>query len=206
MNKFKRKSVLIIGAIILVFFVALLIYPLAVAKNASSEFTYEDYEIEFEPENIPENYEESEATLWLMSEEELLEGEPLVSLLEETSSKVYINDLEIPVEVRRTPTELQKGLSGKVILDASAGMLFIFNTKSKHQFWMPDMNFPIDIIWIEGGQIADISHDVSNDFNSDDPTYYTPAVPVQYVLETNAGFALANNLNIGDEVRWNLVD
>jgi uncharacterized membrane protein (UPF0127 family) len=79
-------------------------------------------------------------------------------------------------------------------------MFFVFKTKAKHGFWMPDMNFPIDIVWITDGRIVGISADVSNNFNPLDPVYYYPPVPVEYVLEVNAGFMARHGLEVGSSV------
>ncbi len=114
---------------------------------------------------------------------------------------VLVGDVSIPVEVRQTPAELQKGLSGRPHLDANEGMFFVFKTKARHNFWMPDMNFPIDIVWITGGKVVDIDHNVTNVFDPKQPVYYQPVVPVDYVLEVNAGFMKKNNLTVGSPVK-----
>ena len=62
-----------------------------------------------------------------------------------------------------------------------------------------DMNFPLDIIWLENGQIADITENATEDFDPLAPVFYQPNVPVRYVLEVNAGFVQKHNLKIGDQ-------
>src|SRR5947208_11440214 len=42
-----------------------------------------------------------------------------------------------------------RGLQGKEGLKKNEGMLFIFEQDGLHRFWMKDMKFPIDIIWID---------------------------------------------------------
>ncbi len=115
---------------------------------------------------------------------------------------VIINGLKIPVEVRRTPAEHEAGLSGRAELPAGTGMLFVFNRLAYHRFWMPDMNFPIDIVWIEGGRVVGIAPEASNDFDPRNPVYYRPPAPVEYVLEVNAGFMSKHSLGPGDEVTF----
>ena len=109
-----------------------------------------------------------------------------------------INKLKIPVEVARTPAAAQHRLSGRESLAADKGMLFIFNKPDYYRFWMPNMNFPIDIIWISQNTIAGIHKNVSNQFDPANPKFYTPPQPVNKVLEVNAGFAQKNNLKVGD--------
>lgn len=113
---------------------------------------------------------------------------------------VKISELKIPVEVARTEAEVQKGLLGRESLDADKGMLFIFNKPDYYRFWMPDMNFPIDIIWITQDEIVGIHQNVSSVFDPKNPKFYLPPRPVSMVLEVNAGFAQKNNFRVGDEI------
>ena len=62
---------------------------------------------------------------------------------------VKIKDLVIHVDLAITPDEQSKGLSIKNTLNDSDGMLFPFDTPGDYSFWMKDMKFPIDIIWID---------------------------------------------------------
>ncbi|MDP3764034.1 MAG: DUF192 domain-containing protein [bacterium] len=118
---------------------------------------------------------------------------------------VQINDTKISVEIVETPAEVQKGLSGRTSLDASNGMLFIFSKADYYNFWMPDMYFPIDIIWINNNQIVDISHNVSNKFDPANPKFYLPIKKANYILEVNAGFSKKNNIKIGNTIFLNNV-
>lgn len=114
--------------------------------------------------------------------------------------QVKIRSAVIPVELAQTAAEIQKGLSGRISLEKNKGMLFIFPKPAIYQFWMPNMRFPIDIIWIHEGKIVDISAKVSNDFDPAKPRFYTSSKPVRYVLEVNAEFAARNGMKIGDAV------
>jgi len=62
---------------------------------------------------------------------------------------VKIKDSVIHVDLAITPDEQSKGLSIKNKLNDSDGMLFPFDTPGDYSFWMKDMKFPIDIIWID---------------------------------------------------------
>lgn len=117
-----------------------------------------------------------------------------------TKDMVVIGEVRIPVLIAETNEELRRGLSGMASLDKGAGMLFIFPKADTYTFWMPNMNFPIDIIWINDGVVVDIHHNVSNEFDLDNPKIYTPKEPAQYILEVNAGIAEEHNIKIGDSV------
>lgn len=116
---------------------------------------------------------------------------------------VQIDGIKIPVEVATSTIAIKNGLSGKPSLYIGSGMLFVFPKPDKYRFWMPDMHFPIDIIWINSDKVVGITKNVSNEFDPANPVFYTPPTPAQYVLEVNAGFAEKRNINIGDETVLN---
>ncbi len=120
-----------------------------------------------------------------------------------TTPSVAVGNTLIPVEVTRDYASIQKGLSGRPYLDQNSGMLFIFPKASIYSFWMPDMNFPIDILWINNGRVVDTDENMSNVFDPANPRYYRPSSPAQFVLEINAGFIRRNNIRIGDPVIFN---
>lgn len=136
-------------------------------------------------------------------ESKQLPDESVQEMKQVAESSVQIRNTVIPVELARTSLEQQRGLSGRATLDPNKGMLFIFTRADYYKFWMPDMQFPIDIIWINDNTVVDISANVSNAFDPINPTYYSPRTPAQYVLEVNSGFAAVHSINIGDSVELN---
>lgn len=114
-------------------------------------------------------------------------------------TKVTIGDDTFRVSVAITPQEITKGLGGRSALGKDEGMLFAFNNKDRYPFWMKDMNFPIDIIWIEDNVVIDITSDVQVATDSSLPTYQPRSI-ANKVLEINAGEAEHRNINIGDTV------
>ena len=113
---------------------------------------------------------------------------------------VRFSNTSIPVELAITSKAQQKGLSGRASLSQDSGMLFIFDHPAFYRFWMPDMHFPIDIIWIRDKKVVDISAEVTNAFDPIHPVYYIPREKAEYVLEVNAGFAEKKDIKIGDPV------
>lgn len=117
---------------------------------------------------------------------------------------VVISGITIPVEVVDTPEERAQGLSGKESLPEEEGMLFSFETlKTNPAFWMKDMMFSIDIIWISDGRIVQINRSVpapaQGTADANLPLYQTQ-VPIDYVLEVNAGFSDKMGIKEGDGV------
>lgn len=117
---------------------------------------------------------------------------------------VTINDKGIGVEIARTPEERIKGLSGRDFLDADSGMLFVFEEEKGAQvFWMKETLIPLDIIWIKDGKIIEINKNVpvpAKNTPDNKLSTYSAGVPVDYVLEVNAGFSDSNSIKVGDSV------
>ncbi len=103
---------------------------------------------------------------------------------------------DIRVELAVTQAEQEQGLSGRQNLNENEGMLFVFNPPAKYSFWMKDMNFPIDMIWINADmKVIYIQKNASPESY---PTAYGPDAHAKYVLEVVSGFSDKNNLQIGD--------
>jgi len=123
-----------------------------------------------------------------------------------TGSVVIGGDLEVRVKVAATFSTREKGLSGHDPLADGQGMYFIFDEPGEFSFWMKDMLFPIDIIWIEDGQIADMTVNVPVPVKGQPLPTYSPRVPVSRVLEVPAGFAREHGLRLGLPVEERLED
>jgi len=104
----------------------------------------------------------------------------------------------IELEIAQTAEQRVRGLSGRVSLPENSGMLFIFEGEGEYGFWMKEMHFPIDIIWLdENFTVVDIK---KNALPESYPELFYPKAPAQYVLEVNAGFAEAHNIKEGEPV------
>lgn len=112
---------------------------------------------------------------------------------------VHIGGRDVRVTIADTDTSRERGLGGRTGLAFNEGMLFVFQSDSKHGFWMKDMLFPIDIVWISHrSEIVDIRKSVSPATYS---AVFTPQAPARYILELSAGFTETHNVKIGDEVK-----
>ncbi|RJR14028.1 DUF192 domain-containing protein [Candidatus Parcubacteria bacterium] len=111
---------------------------------------------------------------------------------------IQVGGKTIQVDVADSTEERERGLSGRTSLEKDQGMLFIFPENGQHSFWMKDMNFSIDIIWIaESGEIVHIEQDVAPESY---PTIFTPQEESRYVLEVPAGFVGEHSIRVGDIV------
>lgn len=122
-----------------------------------------------------------------------------------TTSSVSIGETIIAVDVVRDTASIRTGLSGRESLPLKNGMLFIFPRPKQYRFWMKDMLFPIDIIWIRGNFVVGITEYVENIFDRLHPRFYKAPEKTDCVLEVNAGFAEKKKIHIGDKVIFNNV-
>ncbi len=113
---------------------------------------------------------------------------------------VNIAEKKIKVDLALSPDEQERGLSGRPNLGEGEGMLFIFDKLAKYSFWMKDMNFAIDIIWI--GENMKIIYIEKNAQPDSYPQTYRSNQNTKYVLEVVAGFSEKNNLKVGDRVEF----
>lgn len=115
-----------------------------------------------------------------------------------SAHQVVIDGIYIDVEIADTPAEQEQGLSGRQNLAENTGMLFVFDHPSLYSFWMKDMNFPLDFIWIDQSwKIIDITKNVSPDTY---PQTFQPQQPAQYIIELNANWTTSHNIKIGDKI------
>ncbi len=98
------------------------------------------------------------------------------------------------------------GLSGRGSIGEGSGMLFVFEQANSQGFWMKDMKFPIDIIWIYNNQVVDITEEVPvpGDVSEAQLPVYTPKTQIDKVLEVQSGWAQRHNVKIGDSIKINL--
>ena len=118
--------------------------------------------------------------------------------------EILIGNKKIIVDIADDDLKREKGLSGRERLNDLEGMLFIFDKEGRYGFWMKDMNFSIDIIWINSEyEVVDISPNeivyIEKDLNPESyPNVYYPDSDSSLVLEVVSGFSEENNLKVGD--------
>ncbi|MBI4425994.1 MAG: DUF192 domain-containing protein [Candidatus Kerfeldbacteria bacterium] len=108
---------------------------------------------------------------------------------------VSFASVRVRAEVAATLAARSTGLAGRESLPADAGMLFVFEQPGPHAFWMQGMRFPLDIIWINNGQVVDVALNVP--VPDGVPPLYTPEQFATSVLEVNAGFVAEHGITIG---------
>ncbi len=123
----------------------------------------------------------------------------------EFSKSITIGKVELMVAVADTSAKQAQGLSGQTNLPNGTGMLFDYKNSSRSMpgFWMRQMNFDIDILWIRDGAVVDISEQVPapkpGTLEKDLPRYY-PKEEIDTVVEVPAGWVKQNSVTVGTKV------
>lgn len=114
------------------------------------------------------------------------------------SSYVVIAGDKYTVDLAVTGAEKARGLGGKTSLEANTGMLFVYSEPSSECYWMKDMQFSIDIIWLDSdGTVLDVEKSVSPDTY---PKDFCPSTAADYVLEVSAGTAEKTRISPGNQI------
>ncbi|MEK9143004.1 MAG: DUF192 domain-containing protein [Patescibacteria group bacterium] len=116
-------------------------------------------------------------------------------------SSVTIRGTRFFVDLAITSQEKEIGLGNRLTLPSDHGMLFVYDHKEVFPFWMKNMRFPIDIIWIDNRTIVSISKNVPiPTAPTEQLPLYHPSVPVDKVLEVNAGLTDTYGISVGDKI------
>lgn len=87
----------------------------------------------------------------------------------------------IQAELADTPKAREIGLMNRTSMPTNSGMLFIFEQKAGHCFWMSNTKIPLSIAFIaDDGKIVNIEEMQAQTTNN-----HCPQAPVRYALEMN---------------------
>lgn len=109
----------------------------------------------------------------------------------------------LQVEVADTADARAQGLMCRTRLDASAGMLFVFDEAARGSFWMKNTLIPLSIAFIDARwQIVEIQ-DMDVEPDPGNPVaYYSPSKPYRYALEVNRGFFARQRITAGARIAY----
>ncbi|KKP68261.1 MAG: hypothetical protein UR66_C0002G0085 [Candidatus Moranbacteria bacterium GW2011_GWE1_35_17] len=115
----------------------------------------------------------------------------------ERDNIISVGKCDFAIETVSDEEQRKKGLSGRESLGPNCGMLFLFEREGSYSFWMKDMRFPIDIVWIKNDEIVDINQNI--DYNS--KSIYSSREKINKVLELNSGDVSSCEIKIGDKLK-----
>lgn len=124
-----------------------------------------------------------------------------LSIVKNNTPSVSIKNKTFYVDVAKTDNEKGEGLSIYDKLPKEKGMLFLFEKEDYYSFWMKDMKFPIDIIYINKDRIVEIYENIPSPKSlNEKPQVVKPGKKAAYVLEINAGLSEKYGFKMGDKV------
>ena len=116
---------------------------------------------------------------------------------------LIISGHTIRVELARSETEKERGLSGRQELTEGSGMLFMFDAPDRYKFWRKDMLISLDLLWIDkDGMVVDLRRSLSPDTY---PAIFEPSVEASYVLEVPNQTIDTLSIKRGDRVDFSSV-
>jgi len=109
------------------------------------------------------------------------------------TKEICFKDKCFTTEVAKTVEARKQGLMYRQSLEQDKAMLFIFPNEGIYSFHMRNVNFPLDIVWLnKDKEIVFIKRNALPGEEN-----IIPDKPGQYVIELNPGLV---NLEIGDKV------
>ncbi len=121
----------------------------------------------------------------------------------ESGKKILaVGNQTFEVDVASNALTRAQGLSGRPSLGEKEGLFFLFPSAGNYGFWMKGMNFPIDIVWINGDRVIGFSENIQPEPGKNilNLSVYYPPGEADKVLEINAGAVKKYNLQAGDIV------
>lgn len=115
----------------------------------------------------------------------------------ENNKKVCFKENCYSVEIANTQEQREKGLMFREKIEKNQGMLFINESEGIYPVWMKNMNFPLDIVWLDKDMktvyIYKNAQPCANECQN-----IVPDKMAQYIVEINAGEADKNKVKTGD--------
>lgn len=131
----------------------------------------------------------------------------IVSIILNKHPMATVNGRTFYLDIAKTQSEQEVGLAKYSSLSTNKAMYFPFDPPSYQAFWMKDMKFSIDIIFIRDNKIITIFDNTSfpaSKTKDDELQIYRPSNSTDGVLEIHAGLAKKYNIHVGDTVLLSL--
>jgi uncharacterized membrane protein (UPF0127 family) len=111
---------------------------------------------------------------------------------------MQIGEVTLEASVAKSWPDRIKGLSETPYLPDGVAKFFVFDSVGYHSIWMKDMQYAIDIIWLD--EQGTVVHMVESASPESYPETFTPPVPARYVVEVVSGFVARHAIASGTKV------
>ncbi len=98
-----------------------------------------------------------------------------------------------------TPDERNQGLMNVPSMPEDAGMVFFFDTEEIQSFWMVNTPLSLDIIYVGADSTIVTVYHSTTPFSEQSLPSFKPA---KFVVETNAGFCINNDIKEGVKIKF----
>ncbi len=113
--------------------------------------------------------------------------------------KIKVAQAAFTVDIADDECKRNLGLSGRTA-QSKQEMFFVFENVGNYGFWMNNMNFPIDILWISDSfKVIGMEKYV---FPDTYPKSFGEEYLTKYVLEIPAGYSAKYNIKVGDKINF----
>lgn len=113
---------------------------------------------------------------------------------------IKLDDVVLEVQIADTDPRRTRGLMFQDQMPLDQGMLFVFDTISQHSIWMLNMQFSLDIMWLDDdGKVLHIEKNVppcKTALETVTCPSYKGVDNALYVLEVTAGYVDKNNITL----------
>lgn len=123
--------------------------------------------------------------------------------LEHTDNCIVISDPEsektcVALELVETDAARKQGLSGRASMPEDTGMLFDFKNEAIRCMWMKDVQFGLDMIWLDASQnVVDMKTNIAPETF---PERFCGEVSARYVIEVRAGVSQSAGTSVGQDI------
>ncbi len=117
---------------------------------------------------------------------------------------VVINGQRIYVEIADSSEERKQGLSGRESLDSDRGVLFIYPEPGSYSFWMKEMKFNLDFVFINDQKVVDLKENIPFPQEGEEPQIIKAEAEFDKVLEINQGIIKETGIKVGDDVVFSI--
>ncbi len=139
--------------------------------------------------------------LFLRADERPVVNTVPVRTLQTTCLVTSESSCGVTLEIAADDQSRMKGLSGRQSMSDDRGMLFVADQVETQCFWMKDMNFSLDLIWLgEDKRITKLEEGLAPESY---PNQYCSPVPDKYVIELTEGSIDRLGLELGEQLVWN---
>lgn len=124
--------------------------------------------------------------------------------LELTETVTFLDDSgneisTVRVALADDQDERNQGLMDVNEMPNDAGMLFIFPEEQPLSFYMANTPLPLDIMFVNSDSVIVRIHHNTAPFDS---KQLPSDAPAKYVVETNGGYAVSNDIREGHKIRF----